>query len=124
MSLTSVILAQEYIGCQAFMEGCLSIEWKIHTSTFLTKKQSPRRWTAMLVEKLWLVAFDMWEHRCNELHKNDLSNKVQEMNKIDISIQSLLQVDTIGMLPHNRRLFYITKTEILPKSQSFGIMTN
>ena len=66
----------------------------------------------MLVQKLWLVAFDMWENRCNELHKNDLSKKVQELNKIDISIRSLLQVDTIGMLPHHRRLFYITKKEI------------
>ena len=50
----------------------------------------------MLIQKLWLVAFDMWEHRCNEFHNNDLSNKVQEMNKVDITIQLLLQVDTIG----------------------------
>ena len=66
----------------------------------------------MLVRKLWLVAFDMWEHRCNELHKNDISNKVQELKAINISIRSLLKVDTIGMLPHQRRLFHITKTEI------------
>ena len=40
ISLTVAILSQEYIGWQAFVEGCLLIEWRIHVSTFLTKKQS------------------------------------------------------------------------------------
>ena len=33
-SLTKAILAQDLIGWQAFMEGCLSIEWRYHASTF------------------------------------------------------------------------------------------
>ena len=73
----------------------------------------------MLVRKLWLVAFDQWEHRYNELHKNDLANKVQELNKIDNSIWSLLQVDTIDMLPHQRMLVNITKIEIFTSTPKF-----
>ena len=73
----------------------------------------------MLVMKLWFVAFDIWEHRCNELHKNDLSNKLQELNIIDISIRCLLKIHTIGMIPHQRRIFNITKTEISASTLKF-----
>ena len=38
-SLSEAILAQEYIGWQAFMKGYLSLERKIHKSTFLTKNR-------------------------------------------------------------------------------------
>jgi len=70
----------------------------------------------MLVRKWWLVAFDMGEYRCNTLHKNDLSNKVQELNKIYFS---MLKIDTIGMLLHQRRIFNITKTEIFASTPKF-----
>ena len=49
-SLSPAILAHNLIGWQAFTEGCLSVEWKAHASTFLTNKQGPRRWTALLVK--------------------------------------------------------------------------
>ena len=49
---TKAVLAHNLIGLQVFFEGCLSIEWKTHASTFLTKRQSPRRWTSNLVNKL------------------------------------------------------------------------
>lgn len=66
------------------MEGSLSNEWRIHASTFsIKKKQSHWRWTVMLVKKLWLVAFNMWEHCCIELYKNGSYNKVQELKNID-----------------------------------------
>ena len=78
-TLLKAVLAQNLIGWKSFLEGCLLIEWKTHTSNLLTKKQSPRRWIAHLVKKLWLVAFDMWDHRCKVLQKNDLSNKVQNL---------------------------------------------
>ena len=72
------------------MEGCLSVEWKSHVSTFLPNKQSPQRWTASLVKKIWLIEFDMWDNRYKELHKNDLSNKIHEMKDIDESIRTFL----------------------------------
>lgn len=38
ISLSAAVLAQNYIGWYKCMDGCLSIEWKIYASTFLTKK--------------------------------------------------------------------------------------
>ena len=118
-SLTKAVLAQDLIGWQAFMEGCLSVEWRYHASTFLPKKHSPRRWTALLVDKLWLVAFDMWDHRCKLLHKNDLSNKVQDLHSIDRRIRSILRMDTLALYPHERRVFYIPETDIFANTPKY-----
>ena len=49
-SLSSAIIAQNIIGRQEFIKGCMSAEWKANASTFLTIKQSPRRWTALQVK--------------------------------------------------------------------------
>ena len=84
-----------------------------------TQKYSPRRWTALLVKKLWLVAFDMWDHRCKILHKNDLSNKVQNQANIDRKIRSLLRKDIIELRPHERRVFYITETDLFANTPKF-----
>ena len=119
VSLSHAILAQKLIGQQAFMEGYLSVEWKAHASTFSTNKKSPQRWTALLVKKLWLVAFDMWDHICNILHKNDLSNKVKDLENINRSIRSLLSIRTIELMPHERRLFHITEASILAQTPKF-----
>ena len=79
------------------MEGCLSIDWKVYTSTFLTKK--------LLVKKLWLVVFFIWNYRYKVLHNNHLSNKVHYLENIDRPIQSLLRVNTIELVPYERRIF-------------------
>ena len=118
-SLQTAVLAQEMIGWQAFMEGCLSISWRCHASTFLPKKYSPRRWTSLLVKKLWLVAFDMWDHRCKLLHKNDLSNKLQGLPEIDRRIRSLLRKDILALCPHERRVFYIPEADIFASTPKF-----
>ena len=115
-TLSSAVLAQNLIGWYAFLEGFLTVEWKIHASTF---KQSLQRWTALLVKKLWMVAFDMWDHRCKLLHENDLSNKVQNLQATDQNTRNLLRVHTIELHPHERRIFYIADATIFSKTPKF-----
>ena len=57
----------------------------------------------------------MWDHRCKILHKNYLSNKIQNLENIDRGIRSLLHKDVIALFPHERRVFYITEIEIFSK---------
>ena len=61
----------------------------------------------------------MWEHRCNILHQNDLSDKVQQLENIDGNIQSLLRMNLIALHPHERRIFYIPKASLFSKTQKF-----
>ena len=101
------------------MEGCLSNKWRYHASIFLPNKYNPRCWTALLVKKLWLVAFDMWDHRCKILHKNYLPNKVQNLENIDRGICSLLHKYIISLCQHECRVFYIIEIEIFWKIPKF-----
>ena len=61
----------------------------------------------------------MWDHHCKVLHKNDLSNKVHDFENIVRSILSLVQIHTIDLLPHEWRLFYVTKSSILDQTLKF-----
>lgn len=117
-SLSSVVIAHNLIGWQAFMEGCLSVEWNTHASTFLPSKQNFWRWTTSLVKKLLLIAFDMWDNRCNKLYKNDLSNKVHGMGNIDRFIMPLAQINTIQLLSHQHQLFILLQTKYFTRHQN------
>ena len=88
-------------------------------STFLTVNQSPIQWTALLVRKLWLVVFDMWDHRCKILHKNDLYDKIQKLDEIDHNIRSLLRKDILEVYPHKRRVFCIISAAIFSQIPKF-----
>jgi len=83
------------------------------------QKQSPRWWTVILVKQLWLIAFDMWENRNHRLHKNDLSNKIHELETIDLRSRSLLQCTNMHLLPHQRKLLYITVEELFIQTPKF-----
>ena len=53
----------------------------------------------------------MWDHY--------LFNKVKDLDNMYRSIRSLLRLNTIELLPHERRLFYITKTSIFEHTPKF-----
>ena len=118
-SLHSVVLAHNLIGWKKFLEGCLSIEWRTYASTFLPKKHSPRLWTALLIEKLYQVVFEIWDHRCKLLHKNDLSNNIMNLYNISRKIQALLRVGTLKLCAHKLKIFYIPSATLFSKAPKF-----
>ena len=86
---------------------------------YLFDNENLRRWTAHLVKKLWLVAFDIWDHRCKLSHKNDLYNKLHNLQQIDRDIRKLIKVDTIELYPHERRVCYATEAHIFAQTPKF-----
>ena len=73
----------------------------------------------LLVMKLWLVEFDMWDHQCKLLHKNDPSNNMTDFNGIDLKIRILLQMNTHEFLHQESRPFHITDASIFSKTVHF-----
>ncbi len=52
-------------GWQSLLEGFLHKNWSNVQQAYYSNIQSPRtgkRWTIELIKKLWLVAWDQWEH--------------------------------------------------------------
>ena len=61
----------------------------------------------------------MWEKRNHELHKNNLSNKIHELENIDRRIRSFLQCTNMHLLSHQRKLFHIAAEEIFDQTPKY-----
>jgi hypothetical protein len=65
--------AQDKIRIDKFMFGNISIFWQeIQAQYFreIGKQNSGLHWTSELIQKIWQVAWDQWEHRNEILHKS------------------------------------------------------
>jgi hypothetical protein len=66
--------AQDEIVWDKFMFGNISVLWQeIQAQGFreIGKQNSGLRWTSALIQKIWQVAWDQWEHRNAILHNSE-----------------------------------------------------
>ena len=71
--------AQLTIGAQGLLEGLLSSHWAIVQQLYYSRiktRRTGKRWLSLVVQQLWLLGFQMWEHR-NAVKYSDhsVSNK-------------------------------------------------
>lgn len=62
---------QEKIGWTNFFLGRWSPKWQaIQAKHYerISSKKSPRRWATAVIHRLFLVAWDLWQHRNDQLH--------------------------------------------------------
>ena len=62
---------QEDIGWWNMMLGLHSNKWQIIQQAHYKRigsKRSAKRWTSLVIRKLWEIAWDMWQHRCRVAH--------------------------------------------------------
>ena len=65
---------QDGIGWQALLEGAPAKGWSDAQQRYydlLGKRNTGKRWLTAIIQKLWDVAWDLWDHRNNVLHKKD-----------------------------------------------------
>jgi hypothetical protein len=58
-------LDQSTLGWRNFLEGFLHKSWQETQGIYFARigsARSPKCWTIALIQKLWEVAWDMWEH--------------------------------------------------------------
>jgi|NOAtaT_6_FD_contig_81_301931_length_1652_multi_2_in_0_out_0_3 hypothetical protein len=88
--MTDVSLAfdiQSDIGWNLLLEGWIAYEREFLQSShyaLIGSRKSGRRWLIQVIKKLWLVSWDMWEHRNGILHDSDnaqLQSQTQKANK-------------------------------------------
>jgi hypothetical protein len=71
-----VVQKQDAIGWQSFLEGRPSVGWsevQHRYYEFLDSRRTGLRWLTALIQKLWDVAWDMWDHRNRVLHDQEHS---------------------------------------------------
>jgi hypothetical protein len=69
-------LKQDSCAWRNFFEGLLVTDWQEAMLNHLARShsvKSPRRWISALIHKMWLIAWDLWEHRNGYLHAKETS---------------------------------------------------
>jgi hypothetical protein len=88
---------QDLCGWRNFFEGLLVTDWRDavkHHFDRTHSMKSPKRWLSALIRKMWLIAWDLWEHRNGYLHDQETSILVQQINTLiaeqfDIGVKTL-----------------------------------
>jgi hypothetical protein len=74
--LREVVLKQDEIGWQSLLEGRPALGWSEVQGRFLQRinsRKSGLRWLTALIQKLWDIAWDMWDNRNRVLHDTETS---------------------------------------------------
>ena len=56
-----------------FAEGCIHKQWEGIQAKYLEEthsRRSPRRWVIQLIQKTWMVSWDMWDQRNAMVHNH------------------------------------------------------
>jgi hypothetical protein len=76
-------LGQSMLGWRNLLEGFVHVSWRQTQQIYFSRigsARSPKRWIVALIQKLWEIAWDMWEHRNGILHDKDQSIILTALN--------------------------------------------
>jgi len=123
--LQELLQEQNHIGWRRFFEGWISMRWAIKQQRYYEasrSRQTGRRWVTVLIQKLWDIAWDLWEHRNGIVHEQE--------NLVTRSMGTLLnhRVDQvyegISSRPvpvYDRHLVHMPLSKLLNKSVSYKV---
>ena len=109
--IQAALLEQNQIGWFNFLLGRHSRHWEhAQQAWILTQAQnerisSSRRWAASLINKTWLISWDMWEHRNRILHSPLHPRQVAKVAPVDSRITEEYETGIEGLLSQDRKLF-------------------
>ncbi len=88
--LHDAIQSQQRIGWQSFFEGWLVLEWEGIQQAFynsLHSRCTGKRWVVSIINKLWNIAWDMWDHRNGIPHETENVESDMEMDALHRQIR-------------------------------------
>ena len=82
LGLCDTVKLQDDVGWQAFLEGTPVKQWAEVQQCYydwIKSKKSGERWLAAVIQKVWDVAWDLWEHRNSIAHGKDSSARLKQL---------------------------------------------
>ncbi len=121
--VSSAFDIQSDIGWNLLLEGWIAYEREFLQSShyaLIGSRKSGRRWLIQVIKKLWLVSWDMWEHRNGVLHNSD-NTQLQSQTQIANEKIRQLYSSAIQSLPPSldRYLTALPMQEILTKTLTY-----
>jgi hypothetical protein len=100
--LQEALQTQDAIGWDNFFEGCIAHKWE-HIQdahyTWCRSRKSGRQWTTALIQKLWDVAWDQWEHHISIVYAKKNAEILHCVVTIDASIRTKFSRGPPNVLP-------------------------
>ena len=87
-----VVMKQHEIGDRAFAEGCLHKDWRGLQTMYLNRiksRRSARRWIIQLIQKTWMVSWDMWDQRNAMVHNHKATRQEQISAQLHAEIREI-----------------------------------
>jgi len=106
-------MEQAHIGWDRMMDGWISWKWRDHQERIwksIKSRKSSLRWTAALIQKMWDISWDMWDHQNKELHEGDTAKQEILHSAVDAQIKKLYEGGT-QQLPRDALNFLQTPKE-------------
>lgn len=98
---------QHRMGWTNFVFGRWHQQWARAQQNYMQSqesKHSPRRWTAAIIHKLFMTAWDMWDHRNKVLHAPDGPRAIIEQAHLSAQITSEYNRGLEGLRPSDHYL--------------------
>ena len=107
---------QDAMGWHNFMFGRISNGWVDTQQRYLErlgKKQTGKRWAAAIIEKVWEISWNMWQHRNHIKHNTLHPRRAAEMAELDRSLSEAYDRGNSKLLGQDQQLFAKTKHKLL-----------
>jgi hypothetical protein len=85
-------------------------------------RRTGKRWAIALIEKMWDIAWDLWEHRNVILHEQDNTITVARIWQLDRGVSNTFKslLDSL-LLDHNNYLLKVPLPQLLKKTYEFKL---
>jgi hypothetical protein len=115
----AALLTQDSIGWANFFEGCIAQEWEAIQDAYFQwcrSRKTGRRWMASLIQKLWDISWDLWEHPIGIVHDCKNEAILYNMTAVDQEIRTQFHRGPHGLHSRDQHLFAGTLQDILGAS--------
>jgi len=114
--MNEILRDQNKIGWHNFIHGKWSNKWVAQQREFLLKhdsKRSCKRWATAIIHKMFMVSWDMWEHRNGILHTASSYHYQQKRRSLDQNIKQEYRKGTHRLSQDDRKLLDKPLIEVL-----------
>ena len=112
----AALAIQDDIGWENFFEGCIAQAWEEVQAAYYRwcrSRKSGRRWAVSLIQKLWDIAWDLWEHRIGIVHSAENAAILHNMAFVDQEIRNQFQRGLTSLSHRDHHLFQRSVYDIL-----------
>jgi hypothetical protein len=111
-----LINLQSTIGAKLMLKGCIHLSWRDIMQEYLSSMQSKingERFVTAIIQLLWQIAWDMWDHRNNILHDKDTNAELLGITALNTQIITMCQKGILPLMTPDEKVLFSSPLESL-----------